>query len=445
MAVLKMAQQGIPDSNATTLSSQQQKQQPQKQKLEEQQQGKHTIFHDFLGMKPGDSPVVLAPKASTDCRLSEPSPSASASLGASSGAGRGPISTTSDLGSERQAGNHLEGVPFYGPRSDISGPEISNRLLGSKRSNSDSTFMGSSRDGVPHMGPDHLERSHLMKMLRHGPGGERPRRSNDDEAVFATQPLRPTSGSLIFQSPLGGRVDTKWERPTPMNMGAAVQYPPRGGHFVPMVHQLPSNRFRDANASPNNISQSAADEGSRTGIKGPGILSSINAGSDAPERNSSGVLPSGSRQKSGTHIVESEPSNPSQHGFTSAGRQMTIFYGGQAHVFDDVHPNKADVIMALAGSNGGSWSTTYSLKPNARPGSESRMPSGEVETGTAINNALLRENRGRLSIPGNSSQAPGFADRTLTPAGGYQGSNLAKDTRNMIQPAEPSPKEKNEL
>ncbi|KAM0968760.1 hypothetical protein ACFX13_017371 [Malus domestica] len=445
MAVLKMAQQGIPNSNATTLSSQQQKQQPQKQKLEEQQQGKHTIFHDFLGMKPGDSPVVLAPKTSTDCRLSEPSPSASASLGASSGGGRGPISTTSDLGSERQAGNHLEGVPFYGPRSDISGPEISNRLLGSKRSNSDSTFMGSSRDGVPHMGPDHLERSHLMKMLQHGPGGERPRRSNDDEAVFATQPLRPTSGSLIFQSPLGGRVDTKWERPTPMNMGAAVQYPPRGGHFVPMVHQLPSNRFRDANASPNNISQSAADEGSRTGIKGPGILSSINAGSDAPERNSSGVLPSGSRQKSGTHIVESEPSNPSQHGFTSAGRQMTIFYGGQAHVFDDVHPNKADVIMALAGSNGGSWSTTYSLKPNVRPGSESRMPSGEVETGTAINNALLRENRGRLSIPGNSSQAAGFADQTLTPAGGHQGSNLAKDTRNMIQPAEPSPKEKNEL
>ncbi|KAM0973844.1 hypothetical protein ACFX2C_017116 [Malus domestica] len=445
MAVLKMAQQGIPNSNATTLSSQQQKQQPQKQKLEEQQQGKHTIFHDFLGMKPGDSPVVLAPKTSTDCRLSEPSPSASASLGASSGGGRGPISTTSDLGSERQAGNHLEGVPFYGPRSDISGPEISNRLLGSKRSNSDSTFMGSSRDGVPHMGPDHLERSHLMKMLRHGPGGERPRRSNDDEAVFATQPPRPTSGSLIFQSPLGGRVDTKWERPTPMNMGAAVQYPPRGGHFVPMVHQLPSNRFRDANASPNNISQSAADEGSRTGIKGPGILSSINAGSDAPERNSSGVLPSGSRQKSGTHIVESEPSNPSQHGFISAGRQMTIFYGGQAHVFDDVHPNKADVIMALAGSNGGSWSTTYSLKPNVRPGSESRMPGGEVETGTAINNALLRENRGRLSIPGNSSQAAGFADRTLTPAGGHQGSNLAKDTRNMIQPAEPSPKEKNEL
>lgn len=30
----------------------------------------------------------------------------------------------------------------------------------------------------------------------------------------------------------------------------------------------------------------------------------------------------------------------SQHGLTPASRQMTIFYGGQAHVFDDVHPHK---------------------------------------------------------------------------------------------------------
>lgn len=78
---------------------------------------------------------------------------------------------------------------------------------------------------------------------------------------------------------------------------------------------------------------------------------------------------------------------------------------------------QADVIMALAGSNGGSWSTTYSLKPTARPGSENHMPSGEVEAGTASNIALLREYRGRLCIPGNSSQAVGFADRVLTPAG----------------------------
>lgn len=56
---------------------------------------------------------------------------------------------------ERQVGNHLEGIPYYGPRSEISGPEISNRLLGSKRSNSDSAFMGH----------ESLESLHLMKVF----------------------------------------------------------------------------------------------------------------------------------------------------------------------------------------------------------------------------------------------------------------------------------------
>lgn len=64
---------------------------------------------------------------------------------------------------ERQAGDHFDGVPFYGPKSEISGPEISNRLAGSKRSNSDS-FMGSSRDVIPQIGPESLESSHLMKV-----------------------------------------------------------------------------------------------------------------------------------------------------------------------------------------------------------------------------------------------------------------------------------------
>lgn len=64
---------------------------------------------------------------------------------------------------EKQIGNHLEGVPFYGPRSDLSGAEISNRLVGSKRSNSDSAFTGSSRDAFQ-MVPDSYQNSHLMKV-----------------------------------------------------------------------------------------------------------------------------------------------------------------------------------------------------------------------------------------------------------------------------------------
>uniref|UniRef100_A0A2C9W795 Tify domain-containing protein n=1 Tax=Manihot esculenta TaxID=3983 RepID=A0A2C9W795_MANES len=287
------------------------------------------MFHDFLGLKPPtiDSPVVLASKNA------DASPSASISVGAaSSGGARAPLSTTSDLASERQVGNHLEGIPYYGPRSDISCSEISNRLAGSKRSNSDTAFTGTSRDGIQQMGHDSLESLHLMKMLKNGGGGERPRRSNDDEVFYGMQTMRPTSSSLILQSSSVGRLDanvSKWERSIPM--GSAIQYPPRA---------VPANKFRDINAGPSIISQSAADEGSRTGIKGPGILSSINAGSVVSEKNSSGALPSGSKPKSGTHISEPESSTPGRQGLTSASRQMTIFYGGQAHVFDDVHPNK---------------------------------------------------------------------------------------------------------
>ncbi|KAJ6994982.1 protein TIFY 8 isoform X1 [Populus alba x Populus x berolinensis] len=402
--------------NNSTATSQQQ----QKQDLK-------AMFHDFLGMKgTTDSPVVLAPKNK------DGSPSASASLGASSGGGRGPLSSTSDLASERQAGNHLEGIPFYGPRSDISGPEISNRLAGSKRSNSDSAFTVS-RDGIPQMAHDSIESLHLMKMLKNGGGRERPRRSNDDEVFYGMQPMRPSSASLILQPSAGSRLDanvSKQDRSIPMGIGA---YPPRGGQFVPFTHQVPTNRFRDTNAGPSIVSQSAADEGSRTGIKGPGILSSINAGSGISEKNSSRGLPSGGKPKTGIHISEPESSNPSsRQGLTSASRQMTIFYGGQAHVFDDVHPNKADVIMALAGSNGGSWSTTYSPKPNASPSSESYVTSGgEYEL------------RGRLSVTGNSTQGVGSSDRISTPTGGHHGNIvIAKETRNAVQAGEPSNEEK---
>ncbi|KAL3566184.1 hypothetical protein D5086_031599 [Populus alba] len=406
---------------------------------EQQKQEVKAMFHDFLGMKATtDSPVVLAPK------YKDGSPSASASLGASSGGGRGPLSSTSDLASERQAGNHLEGIPFYGPRSDISGPEISNRLAGSKRSNSDSAFTGP-RDGVPQMAHDSIESLHLMKMLKSGGGGEWSRRSTDDEVFYGMQSKRPSSASLSLQPSAGNRLDanvSKWERSIPMGVGA---YPTRGGQFVPFTHQVPTNRFRDTNAGPSVISQSAADEGSRTGIKGPGILSSINAGSGISEKNSSGGLSSGGKPKIGIHISEPESSTPaSQKGLTSASRQMTIFYGGQAHVFDDVHPNKADVIMALAGSNGGSWSTTYSPKPTARQGSEIFMTSSEYEGGVAANTPFPREFRGRTFVTGNATHAAGSGDRISTPAGGHHGSSIiiAKETRNLVQAREPSNEDK---
>ncbi|KAJ4707973.1 Protein TIFY 8 [Melia azedarach] len=330
MAVLIMAQQSKTNNNAANIVNRSDSR--VNTSHHQQQQQVKPMLYDFLGMKPtaDSSPVVLASKPS----VSEPSPTASASVGASSGGGgRGPISSTSDLASERQAGNHLEGVPFYGTRSDISGPEINNRLVGSKRSNSESAFMGH----------DYTEHSHLIKILRNSAEGERSRRSNDDEMFYRMQQLRPTSASVMLQPSGISRIDTnvsRWERTIPMNVGHAVQYPPRGGQLVPFMHQVPTNRLRDAIAGPSMISQSAADEGSRTGIKGPDILSSINASGSLSEKNASALLPSGSKPKSGTLISEPESSTPSRQGLTSTGRQMTIFYGGQAHVFDDVHPNK---------------------------------------------------------------------------------------------------------
>ncbi|KAA8528774.1 hypothetical protein F0562_036129 [Nyssa sinensis] len=186
-------------------------------------------------------------------------------------------------------------------------------------------------------------------------GGERPRRSHEEEMFFSMHPARLTSASLILQPP-SGRTDanvSRWERGIPINVGPTVQYPPRAGQVAPFGHQVPSNRSKDANAGPSVIFQVAADEGSRTGIKGSGILSSINASAGVSEKTPSGMLPSGSKQKSVAHISEPESSiPPSRHGLTSAGRQMTIFYGGQAHVFDDVHPNKVCLLLVCELRNG---------------------------------------------------------------------------------------------
>ncbi|KAL4317949.1 hypothetical protein GQ457_18G004030 [Hibiscus cannabinus] len=399
--------------------------------VQHHQQVKPTMFHDFLGMKATDSPVVLPPKA-TDARVSEASPSSASASFVTAAAARGPISSTSDLGSVGHVGNHLEGIPYYGPRSDISGPEISNRLVGSKRSNSESVFMGH----------ESLESLHLMKMLHNGAGGERHRRAKEDEVLLGMQSMRPSSASLILQAPTGSRPEgnaSKWEQSIPV-LGSAVQYGSRVGHFMPFTHQVSSNRFKDSNVGPV-ISPAAADEGSRTGIKGPGILSSINASSVTAEKNSSGVVPTGSRQKSGVHISDPESSVPlSLQGLASASRQMTIFYAGQAHVFDDVHPNKADVIMALAGSNGGSWSTTYSPKSATRPASENYAGNGESKA--AGNMPFSREFRGRTAVAVNTSQGTGSGERISTPTGVPQGTIvMAKEARN----AEASTDDKREV
>ncbi|XP_042484282.1 protein TIFY 8 isoform X2 [Macadamia integrifolia] len=418
-------------------------------------------FHDFLGMSCASAPGLplrLAPKASAfvgDIRPSEPSASASASVGASSGA-YGPVSAaTSDLGSERQVGNQFEGVSFHGSRSDVSGPEISNRFPGRKRSNSESTFMGSTRDRMPQTGPGSCENSHLMKILRNGGGGERPRWSRDEELFIGMQPPRPTSTSVILQPPIGSSrpdsVISKWERPMPMNAGAMVPMKtPLLNQTTPFADKVSSTKYREANTGPWRISQPAADEGSRTGIKGSGILSVVNASVGPSERNSPGLLPSSSRPKSGPHIGDPESSNPmSRRGLMSASCQMTIFYAGQAHVFDDVHPNKAEVIMALAGSNGASWSTSYSPKSTVQPPIR-QPPHGENfprSGGNEMGKSSLpfsQDIRGRrLSIPGNLSHGLSQGGRVSTTRSdpldiplGVQQNVVARDPRTLARASE---------
>ncbi|KVH90328.1 protein TIFY 8-like [Cynara cardunculus var. scolymus] len=372
---------------------------------------KPTILHDFLGR--GCAPAT---KFAADAS----SPSASVSGGGARGGG--PVSTTSDLGSERQVGTHFEGVPFFGQKGDFSGSKI--RYSGNKRSNSDSVFMAPSRDGIPQLRPDFPETSHLMKMLRNV-GAERPRWPHEDESFMGVHQMRPTASSLMVQPATGSKTDanaSKWERAIPVNVGPVLQYPPRVGQVVSYGYQAVSNRFKDANVGSSVISQSAADEGSRTGIKGSGILSSVNVMAE----------PSSSKQKSLNSNTEPGSSAPLQRqGSTSASRQMTIFYGGQAHVFDDVHPNKADVIMALAGSNGGSWSTSFSPNSAVKPSGGEAIPvSGENDTIMAAKTALSsKDNLGRLYSPGNSSHGLGSSDRMLMLSGGQS----MKDARGAMQ------------
>ncbi|CAL5427426.1 unnamed protein product [Camellia sinensis] len=286
-------------------------------------------------------------------------------------------------------------------------------------------------DGFPQAGPKSLDGLHLMKILRNA-GGARPRRTHDEAMFFGMHPMRPTPMSRILQPPTHSRTDasgSKCERVIPLNVGPSMQYPPRVGQVTIFGGQVPSNRFMDANAGPSAISQAAADEGS--GVS---------------DRNPSGVLLTGSKQKSGTHNSKSESLTlrPSQHGSTSSSRQMTIFYGGQAYVFDDVRPNKgADVIMALAGLNGGSWSTTFVPKSTAPVPGESYIPSGEKETGMASNFASSWEYQWWSSMTGTSSHGFGSGDQISVPPGSHQGSTIAEDGKAPVQ-AETRTEEKQE-
>lgn len=320
------------------------------------------IFHDFLGRKcasdaspsPAKAVVIVSGGGGGDGRFTVASPSASLSAG-----GRGLLSVTS----EGQVSNHFEGVPFYGLRSDPLGHEISNRFVRNKRSYSDSGFITSSGDGFQQRGGlDSIDSSHYIKMLRRsGGGGEWPKQTLDE--------------------PFFSSMHHPWRSPRP----SVVLQPPAGNRTLNIGHPRVLGQVSSLGCQPSVITPAAADEGSRTGIKGSQFL--LMGGSGC------------SKQQNANDPEASVPT--SQHPVSG---QMTIFYGGEAHVFDDVHPHKADIIMALAGSNGGSWSTTYASKKAVTEPAHVEGGGNAVEAENEIGGVAsnfeqlpLKEIRGNLS------------------------------------------------
>ncbi|CAL9766562.1 unnamed protein product [Musa acuminata subsp. burmannicoides] len=323
---------------------------------EQQQQHQNPFFLDFLGMGMSCGGQTPAPDSRSMAGHAEPdaaSPSASwQTLGVSSAGQHGIVSATSLLGSERRGMRSSEVFHFHGRKNAISDPEGGNTLPGRKRSHPESVYSGLIDRAFP-LSSGSPESPCLIKMFGKEMVSERPDKARDDEIMLSMhRPPRPTS--LVLHPPLSSRPDSlssKLEQSLSRSPGRLL-------HASCFSKATISSSYvnKDASAVATVISQSSIDEGSRTNIKASGVVSISNPVSMVCEKISTEFLP---RPKA-SHATESETSNAVRRSkAASPGRQMTIFYSGQAHVFDNVHPNKADVILALAGSNGVSWSTAY--------------------------------------------------------------------------------------
>ncbi|XP_020678311.1 protein TIFY 8 [Dendrobium catenatum] len=402
---------------------------------------KNPIFHDFLAMSCGNSPATVAAAATegmeTSAMVTEAPASASASAGVSSTV-HGLVKGNADMFSERQAVNSSAVFLIHGSKVDSSGPEASNTVSGKKRSNSDSAYMGFITEKNRRVCADAAECSRSVKMLGKEVISDRSGKNQEDEMQFPMQvPLRPTSLHSLLSSRSSLLASNMELSSRPMIPGSMLHYQSRIGKSGPFSSSYVS---KDAAIL---MSQPAADEGSRTGMKGSGALNIVSSSSVPGKRSITRVLAYSSSPKY-LQINEPESSNALRYnGMQNVGRQMTIFYAGQAHVFDDVHPNKAEVIMALAGSTGGSWSTTYSQRPAMSPSAgEVKVHSEEI--GRQISSFPL-------SIQVNPEHALSQVDRTtltrdipsLT-AGGQQSGGVFRDGRLAIQEPSPSSEGKRE-
>ncbi|CAN6456268.1 unnamed protein product [Victoria cruziana] len=355
-------------------------------------QQQQPVFHDFLGMSCTDSSAALT---ATSKNIAGDPPEAS-SVGASSG--HPLICPPSGLSPERQGVRNI-GVQLHGQMNSSS---MLDRYSGRKRSNSDSGFNGSVGGRKLPIGADSFEGAHLMKIAHNDAKNDILVRQHREEVFLSMQPPKTVSGgSSLSQPPANVRdfVATNLDRIVPANAVPAAKFHPHVNQYTQygaFADKISSSVYGDSSAGPSLVTQPAADEGSRTGKKGSGIANIVASASGAADRVPTGTAPGCSRQIPGPQTTELEYVSPSSHKvLSSVNRQMTIFYAGQAHVFDDVHPKKADAIMALAGSNGRSWSTTYSSK-SSRPASLSEACRMGSDSETSGRKTLSHDLQGRL-------------------------------------------------
>ncbi|CAK9220890.1 unnamed protein product [Sphagnum troendelagicum] len=195
-----------------------------------------------------------------------------------------------------------------------------------------------------------------------------PRLSSAVNPPWLQQPSKPEFANR------NGSIKRDAPRLLPSNNNSGLQMPPRISHLGACAEKEERAAAAAAVSRENTqtsppIMQPAADEGSRTGIKGSPLIGLINNNNSATPvhagssggppplpRGPTNCTPSGGSDSLLPSILKGPP---------RASRHLTIFYGGQAHVFDDVPSDKVEAILAMAGSHGKSWSTIYAPRSAA--------------------------------------------------------------------------------
>ncbi|CAK9222049.1 unnamed protein product [Sphagnum jensenii] len=195
-----------------------------------------------------------------------------------------------------------------------------------------------------------------------------PRLSSAVNPPWLQQPSKPEFANR------NGSIKRDAPRLLPSNNNSGLQVPPRISRLGACAEKEERAAAAAAVSRENTqtsppITQPAADEGSRTGIKGSpliGLINNNNSATPVPAGSSGGPPPLPRGPTNCTPSGGSDSLVPSiLKGPPRASRHLTIFYGGQAHVFDDVPSDKVEAILAMAGSHGKSWSTIYAPRSAA--------------------------------------------------------------------------------